>query len=62
MRKKWPISKRRELEFDLEFERNDFDERNIFSEGSFKPIRHDQVIPAPGGGLVFELNIKGNYK
>ena len=45
---RWPISRRRELEFGLEFERNGFDEGYVFSEGSSKPIRDDQVIPVPG--------------
>ena len=45
---RWPISTRRELEFGLEFERNGFDEGYVFSEGSSKPIRDDQVIPVPG--------------
>ena len=60
--KKWRLSKRRGLEFDLEFERNGFEERFIFSEGSSNPIRDDQVIPVAGSGLFFELNIEGNYK
>ena len=55
--KRWPISRRRELEFGLEFERNGFDEGYVFTEGSSKPIRDDQVIQVPGGGLFFELNI-----
>ena len=52
----------RELDFGLEFERNGFEERFIFSEGSSNPIRDDQVIPVAGVGLFFELNIEGNYK
>ena len=55
--KRWPISRRRDLEFGLEFERNGFDEGYVFSEGSSKPIGDNQVIPVPRGGLFFELNI-----
>ena len=57
VREKWPISKHRQLEFGLEFERKGFDELQIFSEGSSKPFRDNQVIRVPGGGLFFELNI-----
>ena len=51
------LARLRELYFGLEFERNGFEERFIFSEGSFKPIRDDQVIRVAEGGLFFELNI-----
>ena len=54
---KWPFPRRRELDFGLEFERNGFEERFIFSEGSSKHIRDDQVIRVAEGGLFFELNI-----
>ena len=47
----------RELDFWLEFERNGFEERFLFSEGSSNPIRDDQVIGVAGGGLFLELNI-----
>ena len=54
---KWPFPRRRELDFGLEFERNGFEEHFIFTEGSSKPIRDDQVIRVARGGLFFELNI-----
>ena len=54
---KWPFPRRRELDFGLEFERNGFEEHFIFTEGSSKPIRDDQVIRVAGDGLFFELNI-----
>ena len=57
LREKWPISKHRQLEFGLEFERKGFNGLQIFSEGSSKPIRDDQVIRVPEGGLFSELNI-----
>ena len=41
---KWPFPRRRKLDFGLEFERNGFEEHFIFTEGSSKPIRDDQVI------------------
>ena len=41
---KWPFPRSRELDFGLEFERNGFEEHFIFSEGSSKPTRDDQVI------------------
>ena len=56
LREKWPISKHRQLEFGLEFKRKGFDELQIFSEGSSKPFRDNQVIRVPGGGLFFELD------
>ena len=46
-----------ELDFGLEFERNGFEECFIFSEGSSKPIRDNQVIGVAEGGLFFKLNI-----
>ena len=54
---KWPFPRSRELDFGLEFERNGFEEHFIFSEGSSKPTRDDQVIRVAGDGLFFELNI-----
>ena len=54
---KWPFPRSRQLDFGLEFERNGFEEHFIFTEGSSKPNRDDQVIRVPGDGLVFELNI-----
>ena len=54
---KWPFLRSRELDFGLEFERNGFEEHFIFTEGSSKPIRDDQVIRVAGGGLFFESNI-----
>ena len=56
VREKWPISKHRQLEFGLEFERKGFNELQIFSEGSSKPFIDNHVIRVPGGGLFFELN------
>ena len=61
-RPKWPFPRSRELDFGLEFERNGFEEHFIFSEGSSKPTRDDQVIRVAGDGLFVELNIEGNYK
>ena len=57
LREKWPLSRRRQLEFGLEFERNGFDERHIFSEGFCKSIRDDKWIEMAGDGLFAELNI-----
>ena len=54
---KWPFPRRRELDFGLKFARNGFEERFIFTEGSSKPIRDDQVLRVAGDGLFFELNI-----
>ena len=54
---KWPFPRNRELDFGLEFERNGFEEHFIFTEGSSKPIRDDQVIRVAGDGLFFELSI-----
>ena len=54
---KWPFPRSRELDLGLEFERNGFEEHFIFTEGSFKPIRDDQVIRVAGDGLFSELNI-----
>ena len=54
---KWPLPKRRELDFGLEFERNGFEEHFIFTEGSYIPIRDDEVIRVAGDGLFFELDI-----
>ena len=54
---KWRFPRRRELDFGLEFVRNGFEEHFIFTEGSSKPIRDDQVIRAAGDGLFVELNI-----
>ena len=54
---KWPFLRHRELDFGLEFERNGFEEHFIFTEGSSKPIRDDEVIRVAGDGLFFELNI-----
>ena len=54
---KWPFPRSRELDFGLEFERNGFEEHFIFTEGSSKPIRDDQVIRVAGDGLLYELNI-----
>ena len=54
---KWPFPRSRELDFGLEFERNGFEEHFIFTEGSSKPIRDDQVIRVAGDGLFYELNI-----
>ena len=54
---KWPFPRRRDLYFGLEFKRNGFKEHFIFTEGSSKPIRDDQVIRVAGDGLFFELNI-----
>ena len=54
---KWRFPRRRELDFGLEFECNGFEEHFIFTEGSSKPIRDDQVIRVAGDGLFFELNI-----
>ena len=54
---KWPFPRSRELDFGLEFERYGFEEHFIFTEGSSKPIRDDQVIRVAGDGLFFELNI-----
>ena len=59
---KWPFPRSRELDFGLEFERNGFEEHFIFTEGSSKPIRDNQVIRVAGDSLFFELNIEGNYK
>ena len=59
---KWPFSRRRKLDFGLEFERNGFEEHFIFTEGFSKPIRDDQVIRVAGEGVFFEFNIEGNYK
>ena len=56
------VPKTPRIRFGLEFERNGFEERFIFSEGSSNPVRDDQVISVAGGGLFFELNIEGNYK
>ena len=54
---KWPFPRRRESEFGLEFERNGFEERFIFSEGSSKSIVDDREIRVAEGGLFFELNM-----
>ena len=54
---KWPFPRSRELDFGLEFERNGFEEHFIFTEGSSKPIRDDEVIRVAGDGLFVELNI-----
>ena len=54
---KWPFPRRRELDFGLEFERNGFEEHFIFSEGSSKPIRDDEVIRVARDGLFFEMNL-----
>ena len=59
---KWPFPRNRELDLGLEFERNGFEEYFIFTEGSSKLIRDDQVIREAGDGLFFEFNIEGNYK
>ena len=56
LREKWPISKHRQLEFGLEFDRKGFNELQIFSEGSSKSFRDNEVIRGPGGGLFCELN------
>ena len=44
--KTWSISKHGELEIGLEFERNGFNDRKTFSEGSFKPKKDIQIIQA----------------
>ena len=54
---KWPFPRCRELDFGLELDRNGFEERFIFREGSSKPIRDDHGIRVAGGGLFVELNI-----
>ena len=54
---KWPLPRCRELDYWQEFDRNGFEERFLFSEGSSNPIRDDEVIRVAGGGLFFELNI-----
>ena len=50
---------RRQLEFGLEFVRWSSDERNNFSEGSFKPKKDVQVIRVRGAAAprVFELEL-----
>ena len=45
--KKWPSSKRRQLDFKLEFE-----ELYTFSEGSCKSIKDNEVMLVIGDGLV----------
>ena len=59
---KWPFPRSRELDFGLEFERNGFEEHFIFTEGSSKPIRGNQVIRVAWNSLFFEFNIEGIYK
>ena len=59
---KWPFPRSRELDFGLEFERNGFEEHFIFTEGSPKPIRDNQVIRVAWNSLFSEFNIEGNYK
>ena len=44
---------RRQLEFGLEFVRWSSDERNNFSEGSFKPKKDVQVIRVRGAHIIY---------
>ena len=60
---KWPFPRRRKLDFGLEFARNGFEEHFIFTEGSSKPIRDDQVIRVAGDGYLSNSTLRAtiNY-
>ena len=51
-KKRWLISKCKELEIGLQFECNGFDTLNNFSEGSSESKKHTQVIRVAGAAVI----------